>query len=201
MTIGIQKPFYYVTLTKEAKADLQMWQTFLSTYNGITIIRPRFKYTSDNIKMCSDSSKSGFGATYGSRWIEGLWPAKWSALNIAVLELYPIYLLLAMFATKLKNSHITFFTDNQSVVHIINSQTSKCPILMQIVRPLVLLLLQHNIVLQSAHIPGVDNTLCDFISRQKATPEVLRRYGMCPSPEHIPAHLRPEAFKLDCSLS
>jgi hypothetical protein len=146
--------------------------------------------------MCSDASKKGYGATYGKSWIEGIWPPSWSDLNIAVLELFPIYLLLAMFAHKLQHSHITFFTDNQAVVYIINKQTSKCPIIMAILRPLVLLLLHNNIILKSKHIPGIDNTLCDLISRQMATPQVLSQYGMCPTPTPIPAHLKPEAFKL-----
>lgn len=199
LTIGLDKPFYYVTLTKQAKADLQMWRTFLNKYNGITIIRQRFKYASNTIRMCSDSSTTGFGATYGSQWIQGLWPAHWKALNIAVLELFPIYLLLAMFAHKLTNAQITFLTDNQAVVHVINKQTSKCPIIMQIVRQLVLLLLHHNIILHAAHVPGNDNTLCDLISRQKTTPEILRKYGMSTTPLPVPRHLRPEAFKLDFS--
>ena len=201
LTIGMVKPFYYITLTKQSKADLNMWLTFLRNHNGIAIIRPRFQYTSDSIKMCSDSSKSGFGATYGSQWIQGMWPTNWTSLNIAVLELYPIYLLLAMFAHKLHNTKITFYTDNQAVVHIINKQTSKCPILMQIVRPLVLLLLQNNIILRSAHIPGIDNTLCDLISRQKATPEILHKFGMCAAPVPVPQHLKPENFSLDFTPS
>jgi hypothetical protein len=167
LTIGIKKPFYFITINKEAKKDLAMWQHFMSNHNGITTIATRYSYNSHNIQMCSDSSKTGFGATYGSSWIQGIWPPHWQPLNIAILELFPIYLLLALFSHKLKHSNITFFTDNQAVVHIINKQTSKCHIIMQIIRPLVLLLLQHNIHLKAAHIPGINNELCDLISRQR----------------------------------
>jgi hypothetical protein len=197
LTIGITKPHFYVTITENAKKDLQMWLQFLNNYNGITIIHPRFAYNSQSIKMCSDSSKMGYGATYGRNWIEGLWPPSWTTLNIAVLELYPVYLLLAMFAHKLRHSHITFYTDNQAIVYILNKQSSKCNTIMSILRPLVLLLLHNNIILKAAHIPGIDNTLCDFISRQKATPQLLNQYGMSPTPTPIPPHLKPGAFKLD----
>ena len=178
-----------------------MWSKFLRTHNGITILTPRFHYSSTSIRMCSDASKTGFGATYGTRWIQGLWSARWTTLHIAVLELFPIYLLLAMFAHKISNAHVTFYTDNTAVVHSINKQSAKCRILMQIIRPLVLILLKHNIILQSAHIAGIQNTLCDLISRQKETPQVLRKYGMLPLPAPIPTHLRPEAFKLDFGQS
>jgi hypothetical protein len=197
LTIGITKPHYYVTISKSATSDLRMWMHFLDNFNGVSVIRPRYHYNSTSIKMCSDASKKGYGATYGRNWIEGLWPINWQSLNIAILELYPIYLLLAIFAHKLQHSHITFYTDNQAVVHIINKQSSKCPSIMSILRPLVLLLLHNNIILQAAHIPGINNTLCDLISRQMVTPELLHHYGMSPSPTPVPKHLRPEAFRLD----
>lgn len=197
LTIGKTNPNSLITLSTSSKLDLLTWATFLSNYNGRTIIRPISTVNSAEIQLCADASKLGFGATYGKSWIEGTWPSTWKTLHITFLELFPIFLTITMFAAKLKNSHITFYSDNMGVVHILNKQTSKCHFVMQLIRPLVLTLLHHNIQLKSAHIPGILNTLCDSISRQQVTPALLQQYGLHPHPTPLPAHLRPENYKLN----
>ena len=107
-----------------------------------------------------------------------------------------IYITVAIFANKLRNSSITFYSDNMGVVHIINKQSSKCPFIMQLIRPLVLILLHYNIQLKSIHIPGVNNILCDAISRQQVTPSLLAQYGADIKPTPIPAELNPHNFRL-----
>ena len=88
LTIGIKKPHFYLRLTKQVQHDLQMWSTFLRQHNGITILRPPSVVHSTQINLCADSSKTGFGATYGRAWIQGTWPERWKSLHITFLELY-----------------------------------------------------------------------------------------------------------------
>ena len=90
LTIGIQKPHYFIRLNKDTKDDLQMWLKFLSFYNGITMIRPLQIVDSNSLHMFSDASKVGFGATYGTQWIQCRWPTNWSILNITIFKIYPI---------------------------------------------------------------------------------------------------------------
>ena len=92
------------------------------------------------------------------------------------------------------SSYITFHTDNSAVVDILNKQSSKCSLIMSVIRPLVLLLLTNNLHLSAIHIPGIDNILCDAISRKQATKTLLKKFGMHSQPCHIPAHLLPENF-------
>ena len=197
LTIGYSNPNQVLTLSKPARLDLSMWATFLAHHNGTTLIRPPSSVTSQDISLCADASKSGYGATYGRSWIQGSWPEQWQTLHITVLELYPIYITIAMFAHKLRNSSINFFSDNMAVVHILNKQSSKCHFIMQILRPLVLILLNHNIHLRSTHLPGVLNILCDAISRSQVTPRLLHQYGVHDQPTPIPQHLLPANFKLN----
>jgi hypothetical protein len=197
LTVNIRKPFHFIRLTRAVKADLSIWLHFLENYNGKTFFYPRSCSTSTAIHMFSDASKTAFGATYGKSWIQGIWPPDWQLLDITVLELYPIFLLLSMFAHKLANSKIVFHCDNIAIVFILNKQTAKHPVIMSIVRPLVLLLLQHNITFQAVHIPGKQNILCDAISRlQVNLPAILQQYGMRSLQIPIPTHLLPENFKL-----
>ena len=52
-----------------------------------------------------------------------------------------------------------------AVVEIINQQTSKCPRVMDLVRPLVLRCMELNTEIKAKHIRGVDNSIADAISR------------------------------------
>lgn len=63
------------------------------------------------------------------------------------------------------NQCISFFTDNAALVDIINKQTSKHNLIMILVRDLVLTSLRHNILFRAFHVPGVDSTRADLISR------------------------------------
>ena len=115
-----------------------------------------------------------------------------------MLELYPILALIGTFGSKLENHSILFHSDNEGVVEIINKQTSssKKPVIMNIVRPLVLLLMQHNILLMSCHIPGIRNKLCDAISRFQVTPSLLRHHNMNNVPSVIPDQYKSGFFRL-----
>ena len=70
----------------------------------------------------------------------------WKSLNIVILELFPIVLLVAVFAKRLAGMRVVFHTDNEALVHILNYHTSKDMKVMVLLRPLVLLFLKHNIV-------------------------------------------------------
>ena len=197
LTIGKIKPSQQILLHRSAKLDLLMWSTFLANHNGKTIIRPLSAVTSTQIHLCADASKIGFGATYGKAWIAGTWPSRWKQLHISFLEMLPIYVAITLFASKLAHSSITFHSDNMGVVQIINKQTSKCPFIMQLIRPLILTLLSNNITLRSVHIPGKENILCDAISRLQVTPQLLQQYGVHSTPTQLPQHLLPTNFKLN----
>ena len=196
LTKGIAKPFYFISITKEVKEDLKIWEMFLKNINGKTIIRELPVNDSLTLHMYSDASKLGFGATFGSEWIQSTWPENWKVLNIALLELFPIYVMINMFGMKLTNSKILFHCDNIAVVSIVNNQTSKDKLIMKLVRPLVLLLLQFNINFKAVHIAGVKNVLADAISRYQVDNKMLEMYGMQEKPLDIPETLKPTNFQL-----
>ena len=124
--------------------------------------------------MSSDASHLGFGACYGSQWIQCPFPEEWKQLNITFLELYPIYVLVKMFGLKIRNSNILFYTDNEAAEEIINKQSSKDKTIMRIIPPLITSLVYNNINLKCPHVPGVENILPDHISRFKVTTQCDR---------------------------
>ena len=55
--------------------------------------------------------------------------------------------------------------DNQSVVAIINSKHSKSPQVMDLVRAITLQTLSYNFTFNATHIPGLQNSIADSLSR------------------------------------
>ena len=156
--------------------------------------------------MYTDASAAlGFGGIFGSRWCFGKWPATWSYLNIAILEFYPMVLSLYLWGHAICDRCMLFFTDNESLVHVINKQSSKDKSLMFFIRKLVLICLKYNIVFKAKHIAGVKNRLDDSLSRlQVPYFKQLAPTHMFKLPTEIPLHLQPQSWKSylqhSCSL-
>ena len=147
-----------------------IWAQFLVILNSKQIISVSQWVHANDINMYTDASKSGYGGTYGKSWMQGYWPQLWQLFSISLLELYPIYMLIKMFSQKIRNSRITINCDNTAVVQILNKQSSNDKAIMDIMRPMVLCLINNNITLHVVHIPGKNNILADFLSRQEVIP-------------------------------
>ena len=166
LTEGVWSPYHVIRMTREVKADLAVWQSFLTGFNGKSFFLEDTWYSSEKLNLFTDASGSlGFGAVFGSKWCYGPWPASWINRNIALLEFYPIVLSLSLWGSEMQNRCILFFTDNEALVHVINKQSCKDKELMFFVRKLVLVCLQNNIVFKAKHIRGLSNTLADSLSR------------------------------------
>ena len=194
---SVYKPYHKIWLTAEMKEDLRTWLQFLKNYNGVTLFRALNLTPSHAINLGSDASSKGLGACFGDQWIQAAYTGDWVGLPIHVLELYPLLVLIVMFGEKLRNNSVLFLCDNQAVVDIIKSQSSSCPNVMKIMRPLTLQLIKFNIYLTAAHIPGKMNILPDLISRFQVTPQVLRNFKMRPKATPIPWRYLPENYRLN----
>ena len=75
LTVGVQSSYYYVRINREVKADLRLWQSFLTGFNGRSFFLEDFWDSSDKLKLYTDAAGSlGFGAVFGSKWCYGKWP-------------------------------------------------------------------------------------------------------------------------------
>ena len=198
LTQGVQKPHHFIRLRAEVKADLRVWLTFLSSFNGVYIFRNEIWENSTKLQLFTDAAGSiGFGAVFGNAWCYGRWPDHWLHRNIAILEFFPIVLSLCLWGDKMRNHSILFFTDNEALVHVINKQSCRDKILMVLVRKLVLVCLEHNILFKAKHIPGTHNILADSLSRlQVQTFKQLAPANMNPFPVDIPLHLQPQSWAI-----
>jgi len=60
-----------------------------------------------------------------------------------------------------KNHKIMFLFDNMAVVHIINNQSSKDTSIMYLVRELVIVAINNNVLFRAKHVSGKPNVICD----------------------------------------
>ena len=153
------------------------------------------------LHLYTDAAGSiGFGAVFGCHWLHGIWPEMWKTFNIAFLELFPIVLAVHIWGSLMANKRIIFFSDNAAVVDIVNLQTSRHKDIMVLLRDLVLSCLRHNILFQARHIPGLQNSSADYLSRS----QVVNFKDIFPeaeeSPTQIPENLMPKNWVLTLEL-
>ncbi len=77
--------------------------------------------------------------------------------------------------------------DNEAVVEVINSGSCRDPELMQLLRYLFFVLAHCDMTLRAVHIPGVENSQADAISRNNLKLFHLQNPQASPRPTPIPA--------------
>jgi hypothetical protein len=154
LTHGIRLSHHFIKLNRESKEDINVWLMFLANYNGRSFFIDERWANSQQLSLFTDAAGGvGFGAIFGSEYCYGLWPDTWRHRNIAILEFYPIVLSLCLWGHGMANRSVLFFTDNEALVYVINKQSCRDKTLMQFVRKLLLVCLQHNILFKAIHIP------------------------------------------------
>ena len=195
LTIGLQKPFHHRRITNDAKADLQAWEIFLSSFNGRAFFLDEKWITSECLHLYTDAAGSlGFGGLCGKKWFLGSWPQTWKKLNITVLELFPIVVAARIWGSMWQNKRIIFFSDNMAVVHVLNSSTSKEREVMILLRKLVLVTMNYNFQFQARHLPGHVNTLADSLSRMQVAEFKKLAPHMEQHPQILPADILPGSW-------
>ena len=83
LTHGVKNPGPYIRLCRETKEDLRLWQTFLSSFNGVSFFLDETWRDSNKLNSFTDASGSiGFGAIFGTERCYGRWPSEWSIATL-----------------------------------------------------------------------------------------------------------------------
>jgi hypothetical protein len=115
----------------------------------------------------------------------GFTDAEWRDINITVKELYPIVLAVEVWGKRMANSCICFQCDNEALVYV-NKHSRKESNIIFLIRKLVLLSLNFNILYKSEHIPGKKNVLSDALSHL----QIQKFLHMIPEAEKVPTSVQ-----------
>ena len=169
---GRLRQHHHVNITKEHRADLRVWKTFLSypeVFNRSFL--ELAEITAEEIDLFSDASKNprlGYGAHCGPEWIFGQWDYQFIVENdpsIAFLELYAVAIGVLKWLKLFKNRKVLLFCNNMSVVHMINEMTLKCGHCMKLIRLIILETLLWNVKLGAKYVNTKLNGKVDALSR------------------------------------
>ena len=180
-------PSHNIRINKEARKDLKAWSKFLTTYNGVSILNEEIWLSSSHLVLQSDASDSGCAAILGDEWFMSEFTPSERSLSITVRELYPIAIAISLWSFDFKNKCVLFLCDNEAVVHIINSQTSKDPKVMSVLRFFILNSMKYNVMFKAKHVPGTENTLADALSRK----QVMQAHALHPTMNKEPTSVPP----------
>lgn len=146
------------------KKDLAWWLDFFSQWNGISFFLFPDLVPPPDISASSDAS--GVHWLYiNSQWFNGRWLPQQLCLSIAYKELFPVVLAVELWGEQWCRQRVLFQVDNEAVVHILNSRTSPDPNIMHLLRSLLLVAARHCFTFSGIHVPGINNSIADALSR------------------------------------
>ncbi|KAL5497449.1 hypothetical protein EMCRGX_G013922 [Ephydatia muelleri] len=129
----------HIHLNPEARADLRWWNSFLPSWNGISMfIAPEWK-DADSFQLYIDASGSfGFGAYLDGAWFRGDWQPHQQLLKRSIQwqELFAIVAGALTWGHFLTGQRIRFHCDNLPIVQAWTNQSSRHPGIMDLLRTL-----------------------------------------------------------------
>ena len=149
-----------VVLSQEAQRDINWFQKFLPTFNGITIFDHR--PIAHDIEL--DACLQGLGARWGSQVFAFPLPLGYLNYNIAHLEMLNILVALRVWQNFWAKTRVRIACDNEAVVQVLGSGRTRDLTLAAIARNIQLQVATWDINLQVIHIPGKENQIADLLS-------------------------------------
>lgn len=174
---------FIVRLHTPARSDLIWWHTFLSQWNGVSIL----PIQQPQILLTSDASGSwGCGAYYGTEWFHLAWPPPLRSANIATLELIPVVIAVAVWGNSWRSAHVTCHCDNEAVVRVLNKGSAREASLAHLLRCLAFYLAHYQLTLSALHVAGASNTAADALSRNDLRSFFTSLPQASPTPSPVP---------------
>ena len=185
----VKQLHHYVSLNAEARADFQWWIDFLPSWNGKSMFLNTTWTSAEDLELYTDASGThGYGAFFKGAWFNASWLPNQISRSIQWKELFAILAAATTWAKELKNLRITFFCDNQAIVHTWQNKSSKHPAISDLLRRLFFVAATHNFSVSMSHLPGCHNKIADALSRHKLT----EFFTLVPQAEPHPTQIPPE---------
>ena len=141
------KQHHHINLDSEFRSDCGVWLSFLEKGKQ-SVCRPFVDLvtvlSARDLSFYTDSAAGaelGFGGIYNKRWFFGKWETRFIESckpSIAFLELFALCMGVHIWETELTNMRCILYTDNESVVQMVNNTSSSCKQCMKLIRMLTL---------------------------------------------------------------
>ena len=168
------KPHHHIKISSETRMDLEIWLKFLQ-HPTAAFCRPFIDYEklwkANEIEFYMDASKNlrlGFGGYCQESWMIQRWSRSFILTkdpSIEFLELYATTAGILAWIHRFANKRIILFSDNESVVYMLNNTSSKCKHCMVLIRIVVMQSLLHNVRIYARHVRSELNGIADSLSR------------------------------------
>ena len=156
-----------IKITNDFKLDLNWWISFLPAWNGTaSFLCPNWSVSS-SLDLFTDASSLGCGGYFAGHWFSIPWP-DWISLetfSIEFLEIIPIYIACILWSDQFINQRVSFSCDNLGACQAWAKLGSSSSSVLHLMRLIASVSAVHNFVVRIIHIPGLDNTIADSLSR------------------------------------
>jgi hypothetical protein len=159
------KLYHKLKLSAEARNDILWWIDCAANWNGRSVFYEDGWLTNIDFEMYTDASGLGIGAAFGNHWLSSAFTPEEKSRSIAWRELFAVVVACATWGGMMSGRRLLLFCDNSSVVAIVNTGTSRCPIVMNLVRQLFNIAVHYDFDIRLKHVPGVNNVAADLLSR------------------------------------
>ena len=150
----------------EACRNIAWWLRFLPSWNGLAIIPDPHWTKLPDLELFTDASGSlGYGIFYIGHWLADPWPPELRDRSIQWQELYPILLACLLWGQQWSGKKLLFHCNNQSVVDIWASGTSRDPLIMHLVCSIFFSAAINHYTVLITHFVGTNNSIADSLSR------------------------------------
>ena len=155
-----------IRLNGAFRSDLQWWDTFMEGWNGLSLFGSIIPGPPVAVVTSDALGHWGCGAfTSSGHWFQLQWPRSWEPVHITVKELLPVVMACALWGMAWQGQAVRCHCDNEAVVAILKSGTSKNPLVMHLMRCLFLFSAHYQLYLDPVHLPGKVNVAADNLSR------------------------------------
>ena len=162
----LRRPNHRAKLSHAARADIEWWETFMKSFNGVSYFLVSEPISAGQIN--TDTCDDGGAGFFNGDWFYINWTLDDPSLrecHINEKELFSILHAVRRWGPTWANKRVHVFADSDSAVCAINKGTSPSPAFMPHIRELFWHSAANNFVLTAHHVKGSDNTLADALSR------------------------------------
>ena len=180
---------HHIRLNAQFRSDLQWWSLFLPDWNRSGFFQPK----TPTVEVVSDASGSwGCGVFHSSLWFQYQWPGFWQGCHIAAKEMVPIVFAAAIWGPSWSGQRIRCKSDNSAVVTVVNTGSTRDPLLMHMLRCLFFYAAHCKFSVSTSHLPGKQNIGADALSLNNLD----LFFSNCPQASHLPSPIPPPLVTL-----